>query len=107
MNYVLIAVGAFLAFISYRWSLYYRCNPNYYRLLGRSETAQIILESIANIIFFGGYILILFSSGFRISRILINFGIVLLLQIFILPTLGWLTLRRSRRDPGERIDPEE
>jgi hypothetical protein len=107
MNYVLIGVGALLAFISYRWSLYYRCNPNYYRLLGRSETTQLTLETISNILFFGGYILILLSSGFRIARIGINFGIILLLQIFIFPTVGWLSLCRKRRSPAEETTDEQ
>jgi hypothetical protein len=58
MNYVLIFLGVTLSFLSYRWSLYYMCNPNYYRLKGRSETIQICLETASNVLFFGGYGLI-------------------------------------------------
>ena len=88
MVYVLIFVGAILSFLSYRWSLYYMCNPNYYRLKGRSEVIQLWLETISNILFFGGYGLIIFSSGFRLFRIGTNIGVVLLLHLVVFPIFG-------------------
>ena len=100
MNWILIGIGALIAFVSYCWSFYYMCNPNYYRLKGRSETTQLIFETISNVLFFGGYIFIIFSSGFRISRIAINIGIVLLLHIFIFP----MTIRRLISDKKKPKD---
>jgi len=88
MNYALIFVGAILSFLSYKWSLYYMCNPNYYRLKSRSGIAQLWFETVSNVIFFSGYGLIIFSSGFRLSKIGINVGIVLLLHLVVFPILG-------------------
>ena len=93
MNYVLILIGAVLSFFSYRWSFYYMCNPNYFRLKGRSELTQLWLETAFNIIFFGGYGLIIFSCGFRLYRIIINIVIVIILHLFIFPILGRMRIR--------------
>ena len=101
MNYVLIFVGAILSFLSYRWSLYYICNPNYYRLKGRSEVTQLWFETVSNVIFFGGYGLIIFSSGFRLSKIGINIGIVLLLHLVVFPILGQKPKRKEKDDPNQ------
>jgi|GEM_PF-441570 len=64
------------------------CNPNYFRLKGRSEVTQLWLETASNLIFFSGYGLIIFSSGFRLFRIIINVAIVVLLHLFVFPILG-------------------
>jgi len=101
MNYALIIVGAILSFLSYRWSFYYMCNPNYYRLKGRSEITQLWFETASNVIFFGGYGLIIFSSGFYISRIGINLGIVILLHIIVFPIFGLRQRRREKENPNE------
>jgi uncharacterized membrane protein YagU involved in acid resistance len=94
MNYVLMFVGALLALISYRWSFYYKCNPNYYVLLGRSAQTQTILEFVWNIIFFGGYLLIILSSGFNLLRIIVNVIIVVLLHVIIFPIMARTWLKR-------------
>lgn len=100
MNYVLIFVGTVLSFLSYRWPYYYMCNPNYYRLKGRSEATQLWFETISNLIFFGGYVLIILSSGFLLSRILINLGIVILLQFFVFPFLGTRRRYKVKENPN-------
>ena len=99
MNYVLIFVGIVLSFLSYRWSFFYMCNPNYYRLKGRSEVTQLWFETISNVLFFGGYVLIILSSGFLLSRIVINLGIVLLLQFFVFPILGTRRRHKEKENP--------
>lgn len=96
MSYFLIFIGAVLSFFSYRWSFYYMCNPNYFRLKGRSEVTQLWLETASNIILFGGYGLIMFSSGFRISRIIINIAIIVLLHLFIFPIFGQMRISSNK-----------
>jgi hypothetical protein len=96
MSYVLILTGAVLSFLSYRWGLYYMSNPNYHRLKGRSEVTQLWLETASNLIFFGGYGLIIFSSGFRLSRIAVNLGIVIILHLVVFPILGPMRLRTDK-----------
>jgi hypothetical protein len=104
MSYVLIVIGSVLSFLSYRWSLYYMCNPNYFHLKGRSEVTQLWLETAWNLIFFGGYGLIIFSSGFRLSRIIINLGIVVLLHVVVFPILGPMRIRTDK-DKSNESDP--
>jgi hypothetical protein len=76
------------------------CNPNYYRLKGRSEVTQLWFETISNVIFFGGYVLIILSSGFLLSRIVINIGIVILLQFFVFPFLGTRQRHKEKENPN-------
>ena len=102
MNYTLIVIGVILSFLSYRWSFYYMCNPNYYRLKGRSEVTQLWFETMSNVIFFGGYGLIIFSSGFRLSMIGIGFVIVLLLHIVLFPMFITRIKRIKQNEPNNQ-----
>ena len=72
------------------------CNPNYFRLKGRSEVTQLWLETTSNLIFFGGYGLIIFSSGFRLFRIIINVAIVVLLHLVVFPILGPMRIQSNK-----------
>jgi hypothetical protein len=70
------------------WDFRYAVHPNHYRLKGRSDTTQLILQTISNVLFFGGYGLIIFSSGLDVYKILINILIVAALHIIIFPFIS-------------------
>ena len=77
------------------------CNPNYFRLKGRSEVTQLWLETTANLIFFGGYGLIIFSGGFRLFRIIVNLAIVILLHLLVFPILGPMRIKSTKDKSNE------
>jgi len=79
------------------------CNPNYCRLKGRSEVTQLWLETAFNVVFFGGYGLIIFAGGLRFSQIGVGFVIVLVLHVVVFPALG-VRLKKPVENDANQTD---